>query len=328
MKDDAPQRDSQRFGARSDAADDAGLTSGGHVPGTARPAYSLQRSGEGGLPVLIAVPHAGRAYPPGLIESMRHGEMAAQRLEDRFVDRIGRMAAAACGASLLVAHVPRAMIDLNRDTGDIDRGMFSGPPPSSGARLPDLPRQQSRAARGLGLFPRRLPGLGELWRQPLSAEEAERRIAAVHVPYHLALGRELARLKERHGYAILIDLHSMPSLPPAGRGASPTHVVGDRFGASCASSLAASSMELLSRALAVPAYNRPYAGGYVLDRHGRPRQDIHALQLEIDRARYLDQAGQPREQGTGEEGRIVSELAQLLAGLIAGGGWPYSDAAE
>ena len=66
----------------------------------------------------------------------------------------------------------------------------------------------------------------------------------------------------------------------------------------------------------------------MLDRHGRPRQDIHALQLEIDRARYLDQAGQPREQGTGEEGRIVSELAQLLAGLIAGGGWAYSDAAE
>lgn len=328
MKEDAPETDPRRSGAFVSEQDDKALTSGGHVPGIARPAFSLQRPRNAGLPVVIAVPHAGRAYPPGLLESMRHGALAAQRLEDRFVDLIGRAAANACEASLLIAHVPRAMIDLNRDTGDIDKGMFSGPPPSPGPRLPDMPRQQSRAARGLGLFPRRLPGLGELWRQPMTADEAERRIAATHIPYHLALSSELARLKALHGFAILIDLHSMPSLPPMGNGPPPTHVIGDRFGASCASSLAASAMDRLACSMALPGYNRPYAGGYVLDRHGRPRQEIHALQIEIDRARYLEADGRLAEHRVDAEACIVSDLAKTLSDLLSGNGFALSDAAE
>ena len=297
------------------------------MPGTSRPAFTLHRAATS-LPVLIAVPHAGRAYAPGVIEAMRHGAPAAHRLEDRFVDLVGRAAAGDCGASLLLAHVPRAIIDLNRDICDIDRGMFAGDPPAARPEPAGMPRQQPRAARGLGLFPRRLPGMGELWRQPMTAEEADRRIAGVHVPYHLALEAELDRLREQHGHAILIDLHSMPTLPRRGRATPATHVLGDRFGASCASALSAAAMALITRSLGSPAYNRPYAGGYVLDRHGRPRRDIHALQLEIDRARYLDPQGQPSDAGVAREKCMVSELAQVLTAVLRGSGSNLSEAAE
>ncbi len=298
------------------------------MPGTSRPAFTLHRAAPCALPVLIAVPHAGRAYAPGVIEAMRHGAPAAHRLEDRFVDLIGRAAASGCGASLLLAHAPRAIIDLNRDVCDIDHGMFAGDPPAARPEVAGMPRQQPRAARGLGLFPRRLPGMGELWRQPMTAEEADRRIAGVHVPYHLALAAELDRLRERHGHAILIDLHSMPSLPRRGRAMPASHVLGDRFGTSCASALSAAAMATMTRSFGSPAYNRPYAGGYVLDRHGRPRRDIHALQVEIDRARYLDDQDQPSDTGIAREKRMVSDLAEVLTAVLRGSGSNLAEAAE
>jgi N-formylglutamate amidohydrolase len=328
MNDSMPQRiKGESWPGERQKAAFGGIESGGSVPGTSRPAFTMHRGGPSALPVLIAVPHAGRAYAPGVIEAMRHGAPAAHRLEDRFVDLVGRAAASDCGASLLLAHVPRAIIDLNRDIGDIDRGMFTGDPPVPRPETTGMPYQQPRSARGLGLFPRRLPGMGELWRQPMTSEEADRRIAGVHVPYHRALDAELDRLREMHGHAILIDLHSMPSLPKQGRAPAATHVLGDRFGASCASALSAAAMELLARSFGSPAYNRPYAGGYVLDRHGRPRRDIHALQLEIDRARYLDDQGQPMEGGVAGETRLVARLAEVLTAVLRGSS-RYSEAAE
>ncbi|WP_229665305.1 N-formylglutamate amidohydrolase [Croceicoccus mobilis] len=337
MDDDAAQHDISAFGMRS--GDDGALVSGGSVPGLSRPAYTLHRPDGVGSPVLIAVPHGGRAYPAELMDRLRHGEAAAIRLEDRFIDMVGRAAAASCGASLLIAHAPRAMLDLNRDTRDLDPGMFRGGLPASGAGAAAtgasgraLPRQQPRWRRGLGLFPRSLSGSGELWRAPMNAPEAERRIAAIHVPYHAQLAQELARLRDRHGYAMLIDLHSMPSLPRRAGLPQATHVVGDRFGTSCASAIAACAMECLNRAGVGSAYNRPYAGGYVLDRHADPRGGIHALQLEIDRARYLDGEGRPDDDAIAHESDIVAALARDLAVLLSGmgvaAGWPLADAAE
>lgn len=337
MDDDAAQHDLSAMSAK--ASDGGTLVSGGSVPGLSRPAYTLHRPAGLGAPVLIAVPHAGRAYPPELMDRLRQGEVAAVRLEDRFVDMVGRPAAASCGASLLVAHAPRAMLDLNRDTRDLDPGMFRGGLPASSADRPQrggsgkpLPRQQPRWRRGLGLFPRTLSGTGELWNVSMDAVEAERRIAAVHVPYHAQLADELSRLRDRHGFAMLIDLHSMPSLPRQIGMAQATHVIGDRFGASCASAIAACAVECLDRLGVTCAYNRPYAGGYVLDRHADPRGGIHALQLEIDRARYLDGEGRADEEAIAHESEIVARLANELAALLSGmgvaAGWPLADAAE
>ncbi|MFC3594849.1 N-formylglutamate amidohydrolase [Novosphingobium piscinae] len=278
-----------------------------HLAGAA--AFELYSVEPSAIPVLIAVPHAGRSYSPALLERMRHPAQAALRLEDRLVDALGRAVAVATGASLLVAAAPRALIDLNRACDDVDWEMVhprGRSVPSDGA----VRQQPSRRARsGLGLVPRRLPGLGELWRRRLDPGELEDRIAGVHATYHAALAAELARLRARWGVALLIDLHSMPPLEPREGEAGAAFVLGDRFGTTCSGALIASAFEWFGRAGEPAAHNRPYAGGYVLERHAAPQAGFHAFQLEVDRARYLDSR-------LAELGDGFAPMVDLLAGLV------------
>lgn len=287
---------------------------GGSIPGSdGAPAFSLSLPQPSDLPVLIAVPHAGRHYPGSLLERMRNPGFAALKLEDRYADLLGEAVARVTGAALLVAHAPRAMIDLNRGTDDVDWDMFlRGRSARIGSYTPGL-----RARSGLGLIPRRLPGLGELWKQRHEEEELATRIAAIHDPYHQALADSLLALRERWGAALLIDLHSMPPLAPRGPAQAAEFVLGDRFGASCHGALVASTFGYFAQTRRAAAHNRPYAGGYVLERHARPDAGIHALQLEIDRSSYLDP--QLAEPGAGLEPMIelLCGLVRRLAGEVA-----------
>jgi N-formylglutamate amidohydrolase len=168
--------------------------------------------------------------------------------------------------------------------------------------------------------PRRLPGLGELWRTRLTAAELEARIACIHQPYHRALGEMLETLRERWGGALLVDLHSMPPLgPKTGTDPAPDFVLGDRFGAACAPGLSAAAIDHLAAAGCRASHNRPYAGGYVLERHAAPARGIHALQVELCRAAYLD--GPMREAGPGLATmvEVLTRLVRRLAEEVSGG---------
>jgi N-formylglutamate amidohydrolase len=293
-------------------ADDQPLTSdsqrqhGGTIPGASgEPAFSLTMPSPSALPVLIAVPHAGRAYPASLIQRMRNPGFSTLKLEDRYVDRLGEAVARATGAALLVAHAPRAMIDLNRAADDVDWEMVAREP----VDRPDTQRPGLRVRSGLGLIPRRLPGLGELWKQRLDEEELAARIEGIHLPYHQCLAECLAQLRARWGTALLIDLHSMPPLQPRGGNPAAEFVLGDRFGASCHGTLVANCFGYFAKANRSAAHNQPYAGGHVLERHARPEDGLHALQLEIDRTSYLDSR-------MAEPGPGFADMAALLAGLV------------
>lgn len=279
---------------------------GGVIPGSpGTPAFSLTRTEPSPVPVLIAVPHAGRAYPGSLLERMRHPGSASLKLEDRYVDLLGERVARETGAALLVAHAPRAMIDLNRGHDDVDWDMFArGKPDGVGSYTPGL-----RARSGLGLIPRRLPGLGELWKRRHDEEDLSARIAGIHAPYHVCLAETLGSLRERWGAALLLDLHSMPPLGLRGGLPAPEFVLGDRFGQTCGGGLIGNCFSYFSEARRGAAHNRPYAGGYVLERHARPHDGVHALQLEIDRSSYLDY--RLAEPGPGLDG-----IAALLCGLV------------
>jgi N-formylglutamate amidohydrolase len=294
------------------ASRDSLIGRGGRIPGASgRAAFELSR-GEPPIPVVIAVPHAGRCYPEDLTRRMRHPAEAALRLEDRMVDRVARELARETGAALIVAQAPRAMIDLNRAPEDMDWGMIADPDrlAGGGARRPASGVLGRRARGGLGLVPRRLPGLGELWRTRMSAADLEARIACIHQPYHRALGEMLEGLRGRWGGALLIDLHSMPPLGPKdGADPAPDFVLGDRFGASCGAGLSAAAIDHLAAAGCRATHNRPYAGGYVLDRHAAPARGIHALQVELCRAAYLDD--ELREIGPG-----LARMVRVLAGLV------------
>jgi N-formylglutamate amidohydrolase len=287
-------------------ASDSHFVTGGQIPGSPDlHAFTLSGPAPSAIPVLVAVPHAGRAYPGSLLERMRNPGFAALRLEDRYVDRLAEMVADATGASLLIANAPRAMIDLNRAADDIDWDMFgSGAPADVGSYTPGR-----RARSGLGLIPRRLPGIGELWKRRHDEHDLAARIAGIHEPYHARLGEELAALRDRWGAALLLDLHSMPPLALRGGHAPPEFVLGDRFGASCHGSLVGSAFTYFAEMRRGAAHNRPYSGGYVLERHASPDQGLHALQLEIDRGSYLDSR-------LNEPGKGFAAMAHLLAGLV------------
>lgn len=295
---------------KGDGNRDSVREEGGTIPGAPDvPAFALLGPDPSAIPVLIAVPHAGRAYPAAVLERMRHPGHAALRLEDRYVDRLGDAMARETGAALLVANAPRAMLDLNRSADDIDWEMLGPTLRDRRAEAPQRAVPGQRARSGLGLIPRRLPGLGELWKRRIDRAELDARIAGIHAPYHDRLGAALEALRERWGAALLIDLHSMPPLAARSGTLPAEFVIGDRFGAACDGALIASAFGYFGEMRRGAAHNRPYAGGYVLERHGRPRRGVHALQLEVDRLSYLDAA-------MAEPGKGFAAMVALLSGLV------------
>jgi N-formylglutamate amidohydrolase len=245
-------------------------------------AFTLYHCDTPSIPVLVSVPHAGRDYPPELLANLHVSPSELIRLEDRYADRLIQPAINA-GYPAIIAHRARAWIDLNRAETDIDTGMLLG----GGHVVDAVPSAKARG--GLGLFPRRLQTCGELWRQPITWLDAERRIDEVHQPYHRSVADILSAMRARFGVAILLDVHSMPPIPADAQSDTPPHIViGDRFGRSAASIYAGLAIGRAQAKGMTAALNAPYSGDYILQRHGDPDRGIHALQLEVDRSLYLD----------------------------------------
>jgi N-formylglutamate amidohydrolase len=246
-------------------------------------------------PLVLAVPHAGTHYPAALLHDAAAPMTIIEALEDRHADLLVGHAVAE-GALAIVAQAPRAWIDLNRGEDDLDPALH--PHPVAG-RLPN-----ARVRSGLGLIPQRI-GQRQLWRTTPTVDEVQRRLAAVHVPYHAAVAQALDDAWRRFGFAMLIDCHSMP---PLGRSSPARVVIGDRHGRAAIPGLAA-RLAVVARAEGYPtALNSPYSGAYTLDRHGRPEAGIHAVQLEVDRTLYL--RADQREIGPG-----LQQVRILVANL-------------
>jgi len=258
------------------------------------------------IPVVIAAPHGGRHYPEAVQSNLRDPEYCSLRLEDRYVDALAQEVARLSGAGLLVAHAPRAMLDLNRATDDVDWGMIAGK--YSGKTLHS--QSNRRARSGLGLVPRRLGGFGEIWKSAIDQAELDARIEGIHRPYHEALATELAQVKDDWGAVLLVDLHSMPPLRKKfGQEQAAQFVLGDRFGASCDPSFIGRAFRYFDDQGQVAAHNRPYAGGFVLDHHSSPSRGVHAMQLEVCRSIYLDHLME-------QPGPELGPLSRSLAGLV------------
>lgn len=273
------------------------------------PAFSVLGPSTPRSPLLLAVPHAGRVYPPGLIEQARVPMERLRALEDRHADRLIEKAVAN-GATVIVARMARAAIDLNRDPREIDPAMIEEG--ISADRL--LPSGKVRA--GLGLFPRRLPACGELWRRRMTMEDARRRIATAHEPYHRAIAERIDAIRGIFGVAILIDCHSMPPLPVRQVGGPVRIVIGDRFGAGASAAVVDVAMAVIEGAGLPVARNHPYAGGYTIDRHGRPRRNVHAIQIEFDRSLYLDAALDRPTANIEDCGRLLAAIVARLGELL------------
>jgi N-formylglutamate amidohydrolase len=255
-------------------------------------------------PVVFCSPHSGRIYPKSFLEASRLDPHTLRKSEDCYVDELFE-GVVRLGAPLLAARFPRAYLDVNREPYELDPELFSG-------RLPEFANTQSaRVMGGLGTIARIVADTEEIYRERLPISAAFERIERLYRPFHGALAGLLEATRRQFGMAVLIDCHSMPSASMGQPiGARPHFVLGDRFGTSCDTKLTRLMREILQASGYEVQINRPYAGGFITEYYGNPGHGIQCLQLEINRALYLDET-------TLSKSKDFSHLASTLAALAA-----------
>ncbi len=272
--------------------------------------------------VVFASPHSARDYPADLLRASPLDICALRSSEDAYVDLLLR-AAPEQGAPLLLGGVPRAYVDYNRAAGELDPALIDGV-----GRVSLNPR----VAAGLGVIPRVVSRGRAIYRGKLPRAEAERRIAQFWRPYHSALDTLLQSQRARFGQTILLDMHSMPHEAVGNdlrRGRDrPDVVVGDRFGAAAAPWVV-EAVEAAFRAAGLRvARNAPFAGAHVVQAYGRPSMNMHAVQVEIDRTLYLDEARVEPHSGFADFQALMNRVVGELAALGSGAGQVLPLAAE
>jgi N-formylglutamate deformylase len=264
------------------------------------PGYFAHLPDPPGVPIVVSVPHAG-------VDTTGFQQALASTLDvrcdaDLFVDELYL---GATPAALIRARLSRFVCDLNRHPDDV-----------SARAVPSHPA------------PRNVDGRGFLWEvtttgapalaRPLAQGEWEAR-RDVHAAYHGAIAAALARARERFGFAILVDGHSMPSVGRHGHTDSGREradiVPGDRLGTSCAPALSRLVGDHFRGEGLRVAFNDPYRGGFITTHHGRPAEQIHAIQIEMRRDLYMDEARfERRPDGMA---RLSAMLERLLRKLEA-----------
>lgn len=234
--------------------------------------------------------------------------------EDIGVDRLLESAPGA-GVPVISARISRAYVDLNRAPGDHDPLLIADAPPGAGQGA-----SAAKIAAGYGVIPRRTGDGADLYDRRLTLAEARARLETVHTPYHAALSTLMQQARARHGAVVLIDWHSMPSHAVSGdrRVRGPDVVLGDRHGTACDARLTRRLRTLFEAAGWTVALNRPYAGGYTTQTWGRPDEGFHAIQIELSRALYLDEATRSPSAG---HGRCVGVIERVTRAL-RDDGWP------
>lgn len=262
-------------------------------------------------PVIFNSPHSGRVYPAEFLAASRLNPHALRKSEDCYIDELFSFVAE-LGSPLLHAHFPRAFLDVNREPYELDPRMFR-------EDLPGFANSSSmRVAGGLGTIPRIVSEGDEIYRGPLKLIDALARIETIYRPYHRTLADLINRARDAFGYSLLIDCHSMPStacshVTPHATGRVDI-VLGDRHGVACADEIVSTLEELIrSQGLRV-LRNKPYSGGFITQNYGSPNHHRHALQIEINRALYLDERSLERNRGYAA---VKLTLHRIFAGLLA-----------
>ena len=273
-------------------------------------------------PVVFNSPHSGAIYPRAFLSSARLDHGTLRRSEDSFVDEL-IAGVVPRGYPMMRAHFPRCYVDVNREPYELDPRMFDG-------RLPSFANTRSmRVAGGLGTVARVVGDAQEIYDQRISVDDALRRIESLYKPYHRALRKLFTRVHQDFGAALLIDCHSMPSATGA-RDDRPRAdiVIGDRYGTSCVPVVAEITESLLRSLGYSVSRNKPYAGGFITEHYGNPAGGLHAIQLEFNRALYMDERRYERIPAFRKLASDVETLADRLTALPIEELRPYRAAAE
>jgi N-formylglutamate amidohydrolase len=265
------------------------------------------------VPIVISSPHSGRDYPESFVRQSRLDALALRRSEDFFIDEIFA-AGPGFGIPMVAARFPRVFCDVNREPYELDPQMFD-------ERLPSFVNTRSvRVACGLGTIARVVSDGAEIYGKRLSFAEVESRLSLCYRPYHEALQRVMGETGDQFGAALLLDCHSMPSIGgpldlDAGLGRKDL-VLGDRFGTSCGPRVVRVVEDILRAQGFDVARNSPYAGGHTTQLYGRPGGGLHAIQIEINRALYMDERRIEPGPGFAEIAARMGELLRSLADSV------------
>ena len=273
-------------------------------------------------PIIFNSPHSGSIYPREFLAASRIDEATLRRSEDAFMDEIvGDLVDR--GFPVVRVNFPRSYVDVNREPYELDPRMFAG-------RLPSFANTRSmRVAGGLGTIPRVVGDGQEIYFERLDVEDALGRIEVLYKPYHRALRRLVNKAHQTFGTVILVDCHSMPSVGVSrDEPKRPDLVIGDRYGTSCAA-LLPDIVEETFKALGYSVgRNKPYAGGFITEHYGNPASGLHTVQLELNRAIYMDE----RRRERGPRFRKIADdftvLADTLAAIPLDSLGPFQAAAE
>lgn len=265
--------------------------------------------------VVFSSPHSGRDYSAAFLRASMLDGLTIRSSEDAFVDDLFS-AAPSFGAPLLAATAPRAFIDVNRAAEELDPALVEEAP--RGGHNP-------RISSGLGVIPRVVANGRTIYRGKITRADAEARIAGYWRPYHDTLRGLVEQALEHFGEAILIDCHSMPheaiDQSVAAGAPRPDVVLGDRFGAAAAPEVVDRIEAALTHAGLRVARNAPFAGAYIAQAYGRPSRGAHVVQIEIDRALYLDERKVAPGPGFGAfralMTSVVADLAEIGRGSAA-----------
>jgi len=290
--------------------------------GELSPPFEIVEPANWRAPIIFNSPHSGSVYPAEFLDASRIDLPALRRSEDSFMDElIGDLGAA--GFAVVRVHFPRSYVDVNREPYELDPELFTG-------RVPEFANTQSaRVVGGLGTIARIVADAEEIYRERLSVDDALTRIETLYKPYHRALRRLINRVHQIFGTVVVVDCHSMPSIGVSrDEPRRPDVVIGDRYGTSCAPVLADTVEETMSRLGYSVGRNKPYAGGFITEHYGNPASGLHTVQLELNRAVYMDE----RRRSRGERFELVASdftvLADVLATLPLDGLEPFASAAE
>ena len=268
-------------------------------------------------PVIFSSPHSGDIYPASFLAAAQLDPLTLRRSEDAYVQELFG-AAPELGAILMSARFPRAYLDVNREPYELDPRMFDGP-------LPDFINSRSlRVAGGLGTIARVVGEAREIYGRRLSVEEGLARIESLYKPWHATLRGLMEEVWRRNKAAVLVDCHSMPSNAARADRMKADIVLGDRHGTSCDPVL----MEAVESQLRGLGYavtrNKPYAGGFITEHYGHPSAGWHALQIEINRGLYLDEATLARAPGfealQDDLREVMRTLIDVAGEIVAGAG--------
>jgi N-formylglutamate deformylase len=273
-------------------------------------------------PVLFNSPHSGSTYPRAFLANSRLDMATLRRSEDTFVDDLFA-GVVAQGYPLMRAHFPRCYVDVNREPYELDPRMFEG-------RLPSFANTRSmRVAGGLGTVARVVGDAQEIYDRRIPVDDALARIESLYKPYHRALRRLFTALHRDFDAAVLVDCHSMPSNAGIREERSrPEFVIGDRYGTACVDVVADVTEQTLRGLGYTVSRNKPYAGGFITEHYGNPAAGLHAIQLEVNRALYMDERRYVRSSGFARVAADMQTLARRIGEIPLDALRPYRAAAE